>query len=158
MTDEPSRRTDTGSRVIHASPSTIYRAFLDAEAVACWRPPAGMKARIYAFDPREGGTYRMAFVYADADHSVAGKTSEHVDQFRGRFVALVPNERIVEQVEFESNDPAFAGAMTIVTTLVPVEGGTKVTVECRDVPEGIKASDHEAGIASSLRNLALLTE
>ena len=99
MTDEPNRRTDTGSRVIHASPSTIYRAFLDAEAVACWRPPAGMKARIYAFDPREGGTYRMAFASTDADHSVGSHPIEELsheqartDRYRHR-QALCPPRR-----------------------------------------------------------------
>jgi uncharacterized protein YndB with AHSA1/START domain len=108
MTNESGeKQTHSASKVIKASPGTIYQAFLDPKAVAAWRPPAGMKAHIYAFNPREGGTFRMAFEYANADHRVRGKTSEHADVFQGRFLELVPDKRIVELVEFESDDPAF---------------------------------------------------
>ena len=152
------KRTDSASRVIMASPRTIYRAFLDPEAVVSWRPPDGMKGRIYAFDPREGGIFRMSFAYTDTDHTVRGKTSEHADVFQGRFLELVPDERIVERVEFESDDPAFAGAMTITTTLAAVPGGTKVTILCENVPSGIRASDHQTGMTSTLKNLAAFAE
>ena len=152
------KRTDSASRVIKASPRTIYQAFLDPEAVASWRPPEGMKAHIYAFDPREGGIFRMSFAYIDSDHAVRGKTTEHADVFQGRFLELVPDERIVELVEFESDDPAFAGAMTVITTLAAVPGGTEVTIECEDVPDGIRPDDHQAGLTSTLKNLAAFTE
>ena len=150
------RRTDTGSRLIKASAETIYRALVDPEAVASWRPPQGMRAEILAFEPREGGTFRMAFIYEDAGSH--GKTSDNADVFEGRFVELVPDRRVVEVVEFESDDPAFAGAMRIVTTLERVAGGTRVTVSCEDVPPGISEDDHREGIASSLANLAAFTE
>ncbi|MCA0277804.1 MAG: SRPBCC family protein [Proteobacteria bacterium] len=150
------RRTDTGSRLIKASAETIYRALVDPEAVASWRPPQGMRAEILAFEPREGGTFRMAFIYEDAGSH--GKTSDNADVFEGRFVELVPDRRVVEVVEFESDDPAFAGAMRIVTTLEPVAGDTRVTVSCEDVPPGISEDDHRQGIASSLANLAAFTE
>jgi uncharacterized protein YndB with AHSA1/START domain len=153
-----SGRTDSASRVILAPPRSIYRAFLDPEAVVSWRPPDGMKGQIHSFDPREGGAFRMSFAYTDADHSVPGKTSQHADVFHGRFLELVPNERIVEQVEFESDDPAFADAMTITTTLMAVPGGTQVTVLCENVPDGIQPSDHQTGLASTLTNLAAFTE
>lgn len=159
MASSPSNeRTDWASRVIAATPRTIYQAFLDPEAVASWRPPDGMKARIYAFEPREGGNFRMAFAYIDAEHTVRGKTSDDADVFHGRFLELVPHERIVELVEFESDDPAFAGAMTVTTTLSPVSGGTEVTIRCENVPSGIRPSDHQAGMISTLRNLAAFTE
>lgn len=151
-------RTDCVSRVIAASPRTIYQALLDAQAVARWRPPKGMQASILAFDPREGGSFRMSLTYLDADHTARGKTSEHADVVRGRFLQLVPDERVVELVEFESDDPAFDGTMTITTTLAPVSGGTRVTVLCENVPPGIKHSDHEAGMTSTLANLADFTE
>lgn len=150
------RRTDTGSRLIKASAETIYRALVDPEAVASWRPPQGMRAEILAFEPREGGTFRMAFIYEDAGSH--GKTSDNADVFEGRFVELVPDRRVVEVVEFESDDPAFAGAMRMVTTLEPVAGGTRVTVSCENVPPGISEDDHREGIASSLANLAAFTE
>ncbi len=110
------RRTDTASRLIVASARDIYRAMLDAESVANWRPPRGMSARIERFDARPGGGYRMAFIYDDA--SVAqGKTSPREDVFEGRFAELIPDERIVEEVDFESPDPTFAGTMRVITTL-----------------------------------------
>lgn len=147
-------RRDTDSQVIHAPARAIYRAFLAPYAVAAWRPPDGMTCVIDTFQPREGGMYRMAFVHSGADHETPGKTSQHEDVFRGRFVKLVPNESIVEEVEFESGNPAFAGTMTITTTLVPVPGGTRVTFVCENVPPGIKADDHRKGMLSSLENLA----
>lgn len=150
------RRTDTGSRTIKASPEAVYRALVEADAVASWRPPQGMRAEILAFDPREGGTYRMAFIYEDAGSH--GKSRDNADVFEGRFVELVRDSRVVELIEFESDDPAFAGVMRIVTTLEPVEGGTRVTVSCEDVPRGIGEDDHQKGIASSLENLAAFTE
>jgi uncharacterized protein YndB with AHSA1/START domain len=141
-----------------ASPQKIYRAFLDPEAVGAWRPPEGMASRIYSFNPHEGGIYRMAFIYKDNDHNLSGKTSAHEDVFEGRFLELVPDKRIVELVTFESDDPAFAGEMQITTTFDPIPGGTKVTVSCENVPAGIKPEDHQAGITSSLMNLAAFTE
>ena len=88
----------------------------------------------------------------------AGKTSEHADVFQGRFLELVPDKRIVELVEFESDDPAFSGAMTIITTFAAVPGGTAVTIRCEDVPSGIRQSDHQTGMTSTLNNLAAFTE
>ncbi|MDQ0391660.1 SRPBCC family protein [Labrys monachus] len=151
-------RTDAASRIIKATPQRIYEAFLDGQAVASWRPPKGMTAEVFAFEPREGGVFRMSFTYADAAHAVPGKTSEHADVFRGRFVELVPGRRIVEEVEFEADDPAFAGAMRIVTTLTAVPDGTEVAFRCENVPDGIRPEDHQAGMASTLANLAAFTE
>jgi uncharacterized protein YndB with AHSA1/START domain len=152
------KRVDAALRIIKASPEKIYQAFLDPEAIAAWRPPEGMTCEIYEFNPREGGTYRMSFGYADKDHKVGGKTSEDADVFQGRFMELVPGKRIVELVEFESDDPAFAGKMTITTTLVPVPGGTEVTFTAENVPSGIRREDHYEGMASSLKKLAEFTE
>jgi uncharacterized protein YndB with AHSA1/START domain len=152
------KRTDTASIVIMADPEKIYQAFLDPTAVAAWRPPKGMVCEIYEFNPHEGGTYHMAFKFKDTYHAVRGKTSEHADEFKGCFVELVPNKRIVEVVTFESDDPAFAGDMTITTNLVPVHGGTKVTFICDNVPSGIKRNDHDRGMTSTLSNLAEYAE
>ena len=149
-------RTDTASRVIRASAQKIYTAHVDPQAVARWRPPQGMRAEIYSFDASVGGGYRMAFVYEDA--SVRGKTSANADAFEGQFVELAPGERIVEHVEFQSDDPAFAGVMTITTALVAVTDGTRVDIVCDNVPEGISAADHQEGMASTLANLAAYNE
>lgn len=150
------RRTDAGSRLIKAAPDVIYQALIEPEAVASWRPPQGMRGEVLAFDAREGGTFRMAFIYEDDGGH--GKTTDNADVFEGRFAELVPGKRVVELIEFESDDPAFAGTMRIVTSLEPVEGGTRVTVSCEDVPAGISEDDHRKGIASSLENLAAFVE
>ncbi|MDK1384072.1 SRPBCC domain-containing protein [Sinorhizobium sp. 8-89] len=64
----------------------------------------------------------------------------------------------MQQAEFESNEPAFAGTMTITWTLSAVPDGTVVTVTCENVPEGILQQDHDAGLGSTLANLAAFTE
>ncbi|MFI5386938.1 MAG: SRPBCC domain-containing protein, partial [Fimbriimonadales bacterium] len=68
------------------------------------------------------------------------------------------DERIVQLIEFETKDPAFASPMTIEWTLADVPGGTEVTILCENVPEGMRPVDHEAGIRSTLANLAAFTE
>ncbi|SIO46950.1 SRPBCC domain-containing protein [Chitinophaga niabensis] len=151
------KRTDTASRIIMASPETLYQAHLDPTAIAAWRPPKGMSCRIYAFNPQEGGTYRMAFIYDDKEQA-HGKTTEHEDVFTGRFLELIPNKKIVEVVSFESADPAFAGEIKFSTTFTAVASGTEVDVIAENVPPGIKREDHQAGMDSSLQNLAEFTE
>lgn len=152
------KRTDSASRVIKASPQTIYEAFVDPESLVSWLPPKGMKGHIYEFDARAGSIYRMSLTYIGTDHSTPGKTSEHVDVFKGRFLDFIPNERIVQLVEFESDDPVFAGEMIMTWTLASVLNGTAVTVVCENVPEGIRKEDHDVGLRSTLENLAVFTE
>jgi uncharacterized protein YndB with AHSA1/START domain len=157
-THSSNKRVDSASRFIRASPHTLYRAYMDPEALVSWLPPTGMKGRIDAFDPREGGNYRMALIYEQPDHSAPGKTSEHADIVRGRFLELIADQRIVQQVEFESDDPAFAGTMKMTWTLTAVPGGTEVAIICEDVPAGIRQEDHAAGMNSTLENLAAFVE
>src|SRR5690606_26046002 len=88
------RRTDSASRVIAASPRTLYRAFLDPDALVRWLPAKGMTGRIYEFEPREGGCYRMALTYDGGGPSIRGKTSEDTDLVEGRFLELIPDARI----------------------------------------------------------------
>jgi uncharacterized protein YndB with AHSA1/START domain len=159
MTNASSKkRTDSASRVVKASPQTIYKAFVDPGALVSWLPPQGMIGHIYEFDARSGGAYRMSLTYVGTDHSTQGKTSEHADVFRGRFLELAQNERIVQSVEFESEDPVFAEEMIMTWTLVAVPEGTMVTIVCENVPEGIRKEDHDVGLRSSLENLAVYTE
>ena len=83
-----------------------------------------------------------------------GKTSSNADEVEVRFSRLVPNERIEQAVTFNSDEPAFSGVMRIVWTFGARQGGTLVTVRCEDVPRGIRREDHQAGLASTLENLA----
>ena len=87
-----------------------------------------------------------------------GKSTADSDVVEARFVELVPDVRVVQAVEFVSDDPAFAGTMTMTWSLEPVDGGTLVTIRADDVPPGISAEDHAAGMAASLRNLARFVE
>ncbi|MEN0133717.1 MAG: SRPBCC family protein [Rhodococcus sp. (in: high G+C Gram-positive bacteria)] len=150
-------RTDRVTRVISASPTTVYDALVDRESVEAWLPPEGMRGRIEQWDPRPGGGFRMVLTYLDpADNP--GKSSAATDVVDVAFAALVPAERVVQQAVFEADDPSYAGTMTMTWQLTVVGGGTEVTVTATDVPPGIDQADHEAGIASSLANLASYVE
>src|SRR3989454_1351713 len=109
---------------INAPRATVYRALLDAHAVATWMVPSGMTSHVHAFDPREGGSFRISLTY-DAPTGT-GKTTAQTDTYHGRFVQLVPNEKVVEVVEFETADPTLRGEMTISFTLVDADDGTDV--------------------------------
>ncbi len=151
-------RIDSASRVIKASRRAIYVAFLSAEALIAWRRPVTMTGKIYSFDSRVGGDYRMSLTYTEPDHSALGKTAEHEDVFRGRFVELIADARIVELIDFETDDPAFGGTMRMTTTLSEVPEGTEVAITCENVPEGIGQADHLDGLAGALSNLAAFVE
>lgn len=151
-------RTDAAARLIRASAEDIYRAFIDAEALMAWLPPQGMSGRVLLFEPREGGRYRIELTLEGEGHGVSGKTTDRTDIASGRFLALEPGRRIVQSVEFDSADPAFAGTMVMTWSLDPATEGTDVTVSAAGVPPGISAEDHEAGLASSLENLARFVE
>jgi len=144
-------RTDSASRLIDASPQRLYAAFTDPAALAVWLPPTGMTGAFEWFDPTPGGGYKMRLTYEGAG---IGKTTDDSDVVDARFVELTPDERVVQEVDFESDDPAFAGTMVMTWSVEPVEGGTLVTFRADDVPPGISAEDHAAGFAASLENLA----
>ena len=146
------------SRVINAPRAAVYRAFLDPDALVAWLPPDAMTGVVHAFEAREGGAFSMSLAYPQDDRSARGKTFERTDTFCGRFAELVPDERIVWAVEFESADTSFAGEMIVTTTLVPAGRGTKVTMLCENIPPGIRPEDNEAGGRSSLEKLAAFLE
>jgi uncharacterized protein YndB with AHSA1/START domain len=87
-----------------------------------------------------------------------GQTSEDSDTYQGRFVELVPYAKIVEVIQFESHDPAFAGEIRMIVSLADADGGTEVTVLCEGIPEGIRCEDNELGCKESLQKLAALLE
>jgi len=146
------------SRTIKAPRKAVYQAFLDRDAVASWLPPETMTGQVHAFDPREGGKFGMSLTYQDPKHSPGGKTTEDTDTFQGRFVELVPYEKIVWGVEFESQDPGFAGEMRITWSLADADEGTEVTVLCENLPKDLRPEDNEMGSQSSLQKLAALLE
>src|ERR1700724_1722501 len=122
------------ARHIKAPRAVVYGALLDARAVARWRVPTGMTSRVHVFEPREGGSFRVSLTYDGPTGT--GKTTAHTDTYHGHFVKLVPNEQVVEVLEFETTDPELRGEMTITTTLADADGGTDVLVVHEGIPGG----------------------
>jgi uncharacterized protein YndB with AHSA1/START domain len=141
---------------INAPRAIIYRALIDAGAVAQWMVPTGMTSHVHAFDPCEGGVFRILLTYDAATGT--GKTTAHTDTYHGRFVRLVPNEQVMEVVEFETTDPAMQGEMTITITLADDDGGTELIAVHDRLPPGLSSADNETGWRMSLAKLAALVE
>lgn len=146
-------RTDSASRVIDAPVDRTFAALVDPEALVQWLPPDGMTGRFERFDLRPGGGYRLVLTYADA--SASGKTTGNSDVVDARFVDVVAGSRVVQEVDFVSDDPAFAGTMTMTWSVTPVGTATSVDIIAEHVPSGITAEDHAAGLESSLANLEI---
>lgn len=145
------------SRVVAAPPARVFDALVDPEALLAWLPPDGMSARLEGYDLRPGGSYRMVLTYADAS-TAPGKSTADSDVVEARFVDIVAGERVVQAVDFVSDDPAFAGTMTMTWAVSAAGKGTRVDIRADDVPPGISEEDHAAGLASSLANLAAYVE
>lgn len=139
---------------VNASRSAVYQAFLDADAIAKWRVPVGMSSRVHEFEAREGGSFRISLSY-DAPTG-AGKSAAHTDTYHGHFAKLVPDEQVVEVIEFETADPELRGEMTITTTLVEASGGTDVLIVHEGIPDKVPAADNETGTRMALANLVKL--
>ncbi|WP_262105974.1 SRPBCC family protein [Arthrobacter sp. Marseille-P9274] len=150
-------RTDSASQVIAAPPARVFAALTDPESLAAWLPPEGMTGRFERYDARPGGSYRLVLTYADGS-TAAGKATSDTDIVEARFVEIVPGVRMVQAVDFVSDDPAYAGTMTMTWEVSAADSGTRVEIRAEDVPAGISAEDHAAGLASSLANLAAYLE
>lgn len=144
------------SRRVNASRAIVYRALLDARAVAAWMVPTGMTSHVHAFDAREGGSFRISLTYDEPTGT--GKTTAHTDTYHGRFVKLLPCEQVVEVVEFETTDPALQGEMTITISLSDADGGTDVLAVHDGLPPGLSIADNETGWGEALAKLAALVE
>lgn len=99
----------------------------------------------------------MVLTYQDAADA-PGKSSANEDVVEGRFVEVKPGASLVQEVEFESDDPQYAGIMRMIWEVRASGASSEVIFRAEDVPEGITASDHIAGLTSSLQNLAELVE
>ena len=150
-------RTDTASRVLAAPLTEVYAALVDREALTAWLPPDGMTARFERFDPRPGGSYRLVLTYTDGS-GAQGKATTDSDIVEARYVDIVPDVRVVQAVDFVSDDPAFAGTMIMTWQVSAVDEGARVDITADEVPDGISAEDHAAGLASSLAHLAVYVE
>ena len=144
------------SRHVKAARADVYRALLDAGAVATWMVPDGMTSRVHMFDAREGGSFRISLTYDEQTET--GKTTAHADTYHGRFIKLVPNEQVVEVMEFETEDDSMRGEMTVTCTLTDAGGGTDVFAVHDNLPPGLSPADNETGWRMALDKLAGLVE
>jgi len=134
-------------RVLRAPPERIYRAFLDAEAMAKWLPPHGFTGKVHELDARVGGRYRMSFT---------NFTTGQGHSFGGEYLELVPNERIRHTDQFD--DPNLPGTMQVTVTLRPVSCGTEVAIVQEGIPDMIPLEACYLGWQESLALLAQLVE
>ncbi len=134
-------------RVLTTRPDKVYRAFLEADAVAKWLPPNGFTCTVHQLDAKAGGTHRMSFrnFTTGASHS-----------FGGTYMELVPGERLRYTDKFD--DPNLPGEMQVTVTLKRVSVGTEVNIAQEGIPDVIPAEACYLGWQESLRNLARLVE
>jgi uncharacterized protein YndB with AHSA1/START domain len=134
-------------RVLRAPPERIYRAFLDADAMAKWLPPHGFTCKVHHLDARVGGSFRMSFTNFSSGGSHA---------FGGEYLELVPHERLRYTDRFD--DPNLPGTLQVTVTLKAVSCGTELNVVQEGVPEVIPAEACYLGWQESLSQLAQLVE
>ena len=134
-------------RVLRAPPERIYRAFLDADAMAKWLPPHGFTGKVHKIDAKVGGSYKMSFT---------NFSTGHTHSFGGKYLELVPNERIRHTDRFD--DPNLPGEMTTTVTLKKVAVGTEVDIVQEGIPSVIPAEACHLGWQESLALLTQLVE
>jgi uncharacterized protein YndB with AHSA1/START domain len=134
-------------RVLAAKPEKVYRAFLEADAMAKWLPPNGFTCTVEHLDPKVGGTFRMSF---------RNFTTGQSHSFGGEYLELVPHERIRYTDRFD--DPNLPGTMHVTVSLKPVLVGTEINIEQAGVPAVIPLEACYLGWQQSLLQLAQLVE
>ena len=134
-------------RVLRAAPERVYRAFLNADAMAKWLPPYGFTCKVHQMDARVGGTFRMSFSNFSSGNSHA---------FGGEYRELVPDQRIRYSDKFD--DPNMPGEMETTVTLVAVSCGTELHVTQQGIPQSIPLEMCYLGWQESLAQLATLVE
>jgi uncharacterized protein YndB with AHSA1/START domain len=134
-------------RVLRTKPERIYRAFLDAEAMAKWLPPYGFTCKVHHMEARVGGTFRMSFT---------NFTTGNGHAFGGEYRELVPSEKIRYTDVFD--DPNLSGEMQTTVTLKPVLTGTEMHVVQEGIPEAVPPEMCYLGWQESLEQLARLVE
>ena len=134
-------------RVLRATPERIYRAFLDADAMAKWLPPNGFTGKVHQMDARVGGSYRMSFT---------NFTTQHSHSFGGEYLELMPFERLRYTAKFD--DPHLPGEMQTTVSLQEVSCGTELSVVQEGIPAVIPLEACYLGWQESLVLLAKLVE
>lgn len=127
---------------------------MDPGALVRWLPPGEMTGTMHRFEGRVGGGYHMSLFYPPEKQGGRGKTTAREDRVAVTFITLDRPHRIVETVQFETDDPALLGEMTITITFEAALGGTEVTFLCENLPPGLRPEDNETGSRQSLEQLA----
>ena len=141
-----------------ATPDALYQAFISPQALEVWLAPGEMTGKIHSFDLGVGGGYQMSLFYPQSEKESRGKTSESEDRFTVRFVEFTPPKKIVQAINFDSDNPVFSGEMIMEATFEAKEEATRVTILFRNIPPGIRPEDNEAGTRSTLEKLARYIE
>lgn len=134
-------------RVLSTSPDKVYKAFIDADALAKWLPPHGFTARVHHLDSRVGGDFRMSFT---------NFTTGNSHSFGGEYLELVPNQRLRYTDKFD--DPNLPGEMIVTVDLKAVSVGTEINIVQEGVPDVIPPEACYLGWQQSLESLAKLVE
>lgn len=134
-------------RVLATNPQKVYRAFLEADAMAKWLPPNGFTCAVHHFEPKVGGTFKMSF---------RNFTTGNSHSFGGEYVELVPGERIRYTDKFD--DPNLPGLIEVTVILKKVSVGTEIDITQSGIPDVIPPEACYLGWQESLRNLAKLVE
>ena len=124
---------------------------MDVDARTVWLPPRGMTGHFTWFDARAG--VATGWCSPTTIPATSGKSHDNADVVEVRFTAVAEPHEVVEEADFVSDDPAFAGTMTMTWSLEAVDAGTLVTITATDVPDGISSADHAEAFASTLDNL-----
>jgi uncharacterized protein YndB with AHSA1/START domain len=133
-------------RVLAAKPEKVYRAFIEADALAKWLPPNGFACTVHQLDAKVGGTFRMSFRNFTTDNS---------HSFGGEYIELVPHERLRYTDKFD--DPNLPGQIQVTVTLKKVSLGTELSIVQEGLPDAIPPEACYLGWQESLRNLACIT-
>lgn len=146
-------RTSTNTKIIHGDIETVYNTFTDPKALTYWLAPHGMTGKIHHFDFKVGGKYEMSLFYNDSE--AAGKTSGNEDRFVATFDEIKPFEKLVQTINFLSDNSALKDEMIMEVYFEEVEANsTKVTIHFKNIPIDIDPKDNEEGTAQSLEKLA----
>jgi uncharacterized protein YndB with AHSA1/START domain len=134
-------------RVLIASPEKVYRAFLEADALAKWLPPNGFTCTVHHLEAKVGGTFKMSF---------RNFTTGNGHTFGGEYLELVPAERLIYAERFD--DPNLHGEIRVTVTLKKVSVGTELDIVQAGIPDAIPPEACYLGWQESLRNLARVVE
>ncbi len=144
------------ARRIAALAAAVYKALTNRDDVQRWMVPDGMTSVVHTFEPAEGGAFRISLTYDDP-RSI-GKTDAATDTFHGRFVRLTPSREVMQEIEFETANPAMQGVMTVSYQLQGQADSTVVTASHEQLPAGLSPQDNELGWRISMDKLARLVE